>query len=78
MPEQTIDAFADHGHVVPDTIEQDMEEAYRTLQELSGIGIEFGRVTWQLEHEGVQKFIEPYEAMMESLEEKRRHVLAKK
>jgi transaldolase len=76
MPEQTIDAFADHGHVIANAIEVDVAEAHRVFRELQAVGIDFDCVTWQLEHEGVQKFIEPYDALMQTLAEKRRKVLA--
>jgi transaldolase len=76
MPEQTIDAFADHGQVISNSIEADVEEAHRIFRELHAIGIDFECVTWQLEHEGVQKFIEPYDALMQALTDRRRKYLA--
>jgi hypothetical protein len=52
---------------VADTIEADLEEAHRTLRDLEGVGIDLHCVTWQLQNEGVQKFIEPYDALMQAL-----------
>lgn len=69
MPETTIDAFADHG-AVRDTIEEGLDEARGVMEGLSKLGIDFGLVTAQLENEGVQKFIEPYDALMNSLADK--------
>jgi transaldolase len=76
MPEQTIDAFADHGQVIGNAIEADVEEADRVFRDLLNVGIDFGCVTWQLEHEGVQKFIEPNDRLIQALEDTRRKVLA--
>lgn len=73
MPEATIAAFADHG-VVADTLEQGVVEARDVLDELARLGIEFFCVTEQLENEGIQKFIEPYTALLEVLDDRRRRI----
>jgi transaldolase len=75
MPAETIAAFADHGQVVANTIETDIVEARRILRDLEGMGIDFHCVTWQLQNEGVQKFIEPYDALMQALATKRQAIL---
>jgi transaldolase len=75
MPDETIAAFADHGKVVANTIEEDVEEAHRILRGLEGVGIDFHCATWQLQNEGVQKFIEPYDALMQALAAKRQAML---
>ncbi|HYE35355.1 transketolase [Methylocaldum sp.] len=69
MPETTITAFADHG-TVRDTIEEGLDEARRVMENLAKLGIDFSLVTAQLENEGVQKFIDPYDALSESLAHK--------
>lgn len=66
MPEKTIKAFADHG-VVRDTVEDGLDEARQVMGSLAALGIDFGQVTAQLESEGVQKFIDPYNAMLATL-----------
>jgi transaldolase len=76
MPAETIAAFADHGKVVANSIEADLEEAHRVLRDLEGVGIDFHCVTWQLQNEGVQKFIEPYDALMQTLAAKRQAMLS--
>ena len=75
MPAETIAAFADHGKVVANTVEADVEEAHRILRDLEGVGIDFHCVTWQLQNEGVQKFIEPYDVLMQALAAKRQAIL---
>ena len=76
LPVETIVAFTDHGKVVANTIEEDVEEAHRILRDLEGVGIDFHCVTWQLQNEGVQKFIEPYDALMQALTAKRQAMLS--
>jgi transaldolase len=66
MPENTIAAFADHG-TVSETIEENLGEAQKIVSELARLGIDFKKVTTQLEKEGVQKFIEPYDDLLELL-----------
>ena len=70
MPEETIAAFADHGMVKGNTVTEELEEARRVFQDLRTLGVDFDCVTWQLENEGVQKFIEPYAALLKALEKK--------
>ncbi|HSA84784.1 MAG TPA: transaldolase [Nitrospira sp.] len=70
MPESTLRAFADHGRVVPDAVEAELEEAERVMFELEKTGINFNCVTWQLEHEGVQKFVDAYDAAVAALDKK--------
>jgi len=74
MPEKTIDAFADHGEVRPDTIEEQADEAKVTARELDDLGIGLDYVAWQLEHEGIQKFIDAYDAAVKALDHKRRQM----
>jgi transaldolase len=78
MPAETIAAFADHGKVVANTVEADVEEAHRILRDLEGVGIDLHCVTWQLQNEGVQKFIEPYDALMQALTAKRQAILGER
>jgi transaldolase len=70
MPNETIDAFADHGVLADNTIEAGVDEAHQVMRQLAEVGIDFDAVTKQLQHEGVQKFIEPFDALMEALREK--------
>lgn len=71
MTEETIAAFADHGKVVANSIEADVEEAERILyQDLPQVGIALDKVTWQLQNEGIQKFIDPFDTLMQALADK--------
>ena len=71
MPDETIRAFADHGVVQPGTIEQDVDEAERVMSGIAAAGIDFDCVTRQLLDEGMQKFVDPYNDLMATLQAKR-------
>jgi transketolase len=73
MPESTIASFADHGRVA-NTLEQGVDAARTVMAELERIGIEFRCVADELENDGIQKFIEPYDEVM-ALLDARRHKL---
>jgi transaldolase len=75
MPEATLRAFADHGRVKADAVETDVEEAQLVMQQLEKTGIGFNCVTWQLEHEGVQKFVDAYDSALQTLDDKRKQVV---
>ena len=76
MPEQTARAFADHGVVHADAIEQGVEDAARAIQDLSGAGIDLHCVAWQLEHEGIKQFTDAFDRAHRELEEKRRQSMS--
>ena len=69
MPLQTLEAFADHG-VVRRTVDADIEQAKADLAALAAEGIDFERITLQLQVEGVEKFVIPFRHMLARLEEK--------
>ena len=66
MPDETIDAFADHGVIHENAVETDLEKARQTLRDLENVGVDLDHVTWQLQNEGAQKFIDPYDALMKT------------
>jgi transaldolase len=76
LPDKTIDAFADHGELTKDAIESDIDAAKQVFGQLRDFDIEIEFITKQLEYEGIQKFIESYEELMEGLEEKRKKFTA--
>src|SRR5205823_10176115 len=61
MPQKSLDALLDHG-VVEATIEDGVEEAHRVTAELDRLGIDLDQIADRLEAEGIDKFIEPYDA----------------
>lgn len=66
MPEKTITAFADHG-IAAETVEENVGESRKILLDLERLEIDFKAATIQLENEGIQKFIDPYDALLESV-----------
>ena len=71
LPDETIAAFADHGKLVKDAIEQDIDSATKIFENLKKAGINIEAMTWELEHDGIKKFIEPFDLLMAGLAEKR-------
>jgi transaldolase len=71
MPEKTWLAFADHGRIAENAITADLDEASQVIQDLEKVGINLDCVLWQLEHEGVQQFVESFDAALATLEMKR-------
>ncbi len=70
VPPATFTAFRDHGRVRP-TLEEDLEGASRTLESLKELGISLKEITGQLLVEGVKKFVEPFDRLLNAIEEKR-------
>jgi transaldolase len=69
MPEETIEAFQDHGVVAP-TLEQEIDEAKRVFDEFRKAGIDYDDVTDTLEREGVQKFSDSFAELLEGIRAK--------
>jgi len=67
MPEQTLEAFADHGEVRGDQVSGRAEEAQRTFDELSAVGIDLTDVFLVLEDEGVEKFAASWTQLRETV-----------
>jgi transketolase len=76
MPEETIVAYGDHG-ALRNSLAEGIDEARLVMAGLDDLGIDFRVVTAQLETEGIQKFIEPYETSLDVIDVKRdKYVLA--
>ncbi len=75
LPDETIDAFADHGVIVANTIEQNVDESYKVFENLKKLSIDIDFVTRQLVNDGIQKFIDPFDNLMKSLAAKRVQML---
>jgi transaldolase len=70
MPEETIQAFQDHG-VVAETLTQGVDEARRLLDDLAKAGVDYDDVVQTLEEEGVQKFADSFEELLDGIKAKR-------
>ena len=71
MPLGTIEAFSDHGRVEGQTILKDLDRAHRLWSELGSLGIDEAWVGQRLEDEGVDKFADSYQAVLDTVEAKR-------
>jgi transaldolase len=71
LPQETLDAYRDHGRPAP-RLEEDLLEAEWVLRTLPELGIDIDRVTGQLVHEGIEKFNKPYDSLIQTLEGKRK------
>ena len=74
MPEETIEAFQDHGRVA-DTLESGLDEAHRLFEDLAAAGIDYDDVVRVLEEEGVQKFIDSFEELLEGVRSKKHELV---
>lgn len=70
MPDETIEAFLDHGTVAR-TIDADVEGAHGTLRAIEDAGVSMAEVASVLEDKGVASFAESYHALLQTIEEKR-------
>ena len=75
VPPATLNAFRDHGTVAL-TLEAGLDEARAQLARLAEVGVDLDAVTQQLQDEGVAKFAKSFEALMDSIAEKREQLLA--
>jgi len=71
MPENTIEATMDHAEIQP-TLEQGMDTAKSLFKRLREAGLDYESVTYTLEKEGVQKFVDPFQETLETVKEKGR------
>ena len=69
MPEATLEAVADHGVVRGDTITTSYADAQQVLDDLAKAGISYDEVVETLEREGVAKFEEAWNGLIESVTE---------
>jgi transaldolase len=76
MPEETIEAFQDHGEVRGDTVLDGVGEAHELLEQLAAVGIEYDDVVATLEKEGVQKFSDSFAELLDGVRAKRETVAA--
>jgi transaldolase len=69
MPDETIEAFQDHGEVAP-TLEQGIDEAKRVFEQIEQVGVDYADVTDTLEREGVEKFADSFAELLEGIRAK--------
>ena len=75
MPDETIDAFQDHGVVEP-RLERDIDDAHRLFEALAAAGVDYDDVSATLEREGVQKFDDSFKELLADVGRKREALVA--
>jgi transaldolase len=73
IPPSTLDAFREHG-TVASGLTANLDQAREQLVQLAKLGIDLEIVTQQLQDEGVQKFADAFDGLMEAIETKRREM----
>jgi len=71
MPPETIVAFQDHGEVRGDTLLEGVDEAERLLEHLRDAGVDYDEVVERLEVEGVRKFTDSFDELIDGIRAKR-------
>jgi transaldolase len=69
MPQETIEAYQDHGDPRP-RLQKSIEEARRLFDELAEVGVDYDDVTDTLEREGVEKFAASFDELIDALRAK--------
>lgn len=67
MPQSTLDALIDHGVVRGNTITAHYAEAVEILKALSALGVSLDEVTTELEIDGVKKFAQAWDELLENV-----------
>lgn len=67
LPRDTLDAYRDHGEPAL-RLTDGLDEARSQLRALSDVGIDLDAITADLEREGVEKFVKPFDALLAALE----------
>jgi transaldolase len=67
MPQSTLDAVIDHGVVRGNTITANYADAVEVLKALSALGISLDQVTTELEIDGVKKFAQAWDELLENV-----------
>ena len=75
MPPETVKAFIDHGRPA-ETLTQALATARKQVGRLAELGIDFDGVTRRLQEEGVAAFAKPFQSLMDSIDAKRRRLMA--
>jgi transaldolase len=76
MPQETIEAFQDHGKVEPGTVERDLDDAHALFESLAEAGVDYDDVTETLEREGVEKFADSFKELLDGIRTTSRQLVA--
>jgi transaldolase len=76
IPRETIEAFADHGEVRGETALEGVDDAEELLVELAEAGVDYDDVVETLEAEGVQRFADSFDELIDGIRAKRGELAA--
>ncbi len=74
LPPATLDALVDHGKIVPNTVESDLDDARATIEGLASAKISLFDVTQKLQVDGVKSFADSYNAMLAAIASKQKQL----
>ena len=69
IPLKTLEAYRDHGNPSLQ-LEVNVEQASWVMSELSELGIDINKITKKLENDGVEKFINVFDKLLETIAKK--------
>lgn len=75
MPEETVEAFQDHGRVAL-TLEEGIDEANEVFRRVAEAGVDYDDVTATLEREGVDKFADSFAELLDGISAKSGELVA--
>ncbi len=70
IPLDTLNAYRDHGQPAA-RLTENLPDAQSKLDQLAALGIDLHKITADLEADGIEKFVTPFEKLFAALEEKR-------
>ena len=76
MPQETIEAFQDHGEVRPNSVEEGLDQARDLIGKLAKAGVDYDDVVRILEREGVEKFSDSFAELLEGIRASSRELVA--
>ncbi len=74
LPASTLEAVMDHGEVNPNALKEGVDEARKLIDDLREVGVDYRSVVEVLEQEGVQKFADSFDELLEVIGNKSRQV----
>lgn len=74
MPTNTLEAWLDHGKPEADTVRRDVRGALADLAALEAAGVSMQQITDELLADGVRKFEDSFEKLIDSVQEKMRRL----
>jgi transaldolase len=66
IPEHTLEALADHGIIVADSITGRIADAQTVLDDVSAVGVDLAEVFGVLENDGVAKFATSWQKLLDA------------